>query len=135
MRNASLSSTEIDDLDKVLRFTFYAFDRVAIERKTAQMTDTIVFTRGVPPPEAFPAEELSLCFESALSNDAAVVLQYGQQPGYAPLRKLLAAEFGVADNQLLVGNGSLHLQDLVSAFLIKPGMTVLTEQPSYDRAI
>jgi 2-aminoadipate transaminase len=99
------------------------------------MSDTIVFTRGVPPPEAFPAEELSICFESALSNDTAVVLQYGQQPGYAPLRKLLAAEFGVADNQLLVGNGSLHLQDLVSAFLIKPGMTVLTEQPSYDRAI
>jgi 2-aminoadipate transaminase len=29
----------------------------------------------------------------------------------------------------------LHLQDLVSAHLVRPGMAVFTEQPSYDRAI
>ncbi len=99
------------------------------------MTDTIVFTRGVPPPEAFPAEELSICFEHVLSNDTAVVLQYGHQPGYPALRKELAREYGVGENQVLVGNGSLHLQDLVAGHLIKPGMAVFTEQPSYDRAI
>lgn len=99
------------------------------------MTDTIVFTRGVPPPEAFPTGELSACFEAALEGDAAVVLQYGQQPGYGPLRGELAREFGVSEEEVLVGNGSLQLQDLISANLIGPGMTVLTEQPSYDRAI
>lgn len=99
------------------------------------MTDTIVFTRGVPPTEAFPTDELAQCFDAALRNDTAVVLQYGQQPGYPALRRLLAAEYGVADNEVLIGNGSLQLQDLVSAYLIRPGATVLTEQPSYDRAI
>lgn len=99
------------------------------------MTNTIVFTRGVPPPEAFPTKQLSVCFDAALEDDPSVVLQYGQQPGYSRLRHELAAEYGVADNQILVGNGSLQLQDLVSAFLIKPGMAVFTEQPSYDRAI
>ena len=99
------------------------------------MSDTIVFTRGVPPPEAFPTEELSDCFEAALKGDAAVVLQYGQQPGYAPLRGELAREFGVSEEEVLVGNGSLQLQDLISAHLIGPGMSVLTEQTSYDRAI
>lgn len=99
------------------------------------MTDPIVFTRGVPPPEAFPTAELAQCFDAALHNDTAVVLQYGQQPGYPRLRRLLAAEYGAAEQEVLIGNGSLQLQDLVAAHLIRPGATVLTEQPSYDRAI
>ncbi len=99
------------------------------------MDDRIVFTRGVPPPEAFPTEELGECFEAAVTQDPAIVLQYGQQPGYAPLRRELAAEYGVEEDQILVGNGSLQLQDLVSAYLVSPGMAVYTEQPSYDRAI
>lgn len=99
------------------------------------MSETIVFTRGVPPPEAFPTDELAQCFDAALHNDTAVVLQYGQQPGYPALRRQLAAEYGVTDKEVLIGNGSLQLQDLVSATLIAPGATVLTEQPSYDRAI
>lgn len=99
------------------------------------MTDNIVFTRGVPPPEAFPTDELSECFDAAIRNDTAVVLQYGQQPGYPPLRRELAEEYGVSEDEVLVGNGSLQLQDLVSAYLVSPGMAVFTEQPSYDRAI
>ena len=99
------------------------------------MEDRIVFTRGVPPPEAFPTEELGECFDAAIREDPAIVLQYGQQPGYAPLRRELAAEYGVSEDDVMIGNGSLHLQDLVSAHLISPGMAVFTEQPSYDRAI
>ncbi|MBC8162676.1 MAG: PLP-dependent aminotransferase family protein [Roseiflexaceae bacterium] len=98
-------------------------------------TDIITLTRGVPPAEAFPTKQLSICFDAALEADAAVVLQYGQQPGYPALRHALANEFAVADAQVLVGNGSLHLQDLVASLLIKPGQVVYTEQPSYDRAI
>src|SRR3954470_14709911 len=105
------------------------------KRRSKPMDDRIVFTRGVPPPEAFPTDELSACFDAAIHNDAAVVLQYGQQPGYAPLRQELAREYGVSDTEILIGNGSLHLQDLVSAQLIGPSMAVFTEQPSYDRAI
>jgi DNA-binding transcriptional MocR family regulator len=97
--------------------------------------ETIVFTRGVPPAEAFPTDELAQCFDAAIHNDTAVVLQYGQQQGYPPLRRLLADEFGVDDGQVMVAGGSLQIQDLVAAHLIKPGDTVLTEQPSYDRAI
>ena len=103
------------------------------------MTDTtsekIVFTRGVPPPEAFPTDELSECFDAAIHNDTAVVLQYGQQPGYAPLRAELANEYNVSEEEIMIGNGSLQLQDLVSAHLVRDGAAVYTEQPSYDRAI
>lgn len=99
------------------------------------MSDRIVFTRGVPPPEAFPARELATCFEAAVLGDTAVVLQYGHQQGYAPLRALLADEYGVSEGEVLVGNGSLQLQDLVASRLVGDGMVVYTEQPSYDRAI
>ena len=99
------------------------------------MDEQIVFTRGVPPPEAFPTAELGDCLKAALREDPSVVLQYGQQPGYAPLREQLAKEYGVSLGEILVGNGSLQLQDLVSARLVSPGAVVYTEQPSYDRAI
>lgn len=99
------------------------------------MHDTIMFTRGVPPAEAFPTAQIAECLATAVETDAAVVLQYGHQPGYAPLRALLAADYGVKDNEIMVANGSLQLQDLLAAHLVRPGTTVLTEQPSYDRAI
>jgi 2-aminoadipate transaminase len=99
------------------------------------VADKIVFTRGVPPPEAFPTEELGACFDAAVRKNPDVVLQYGQQPGYAPLREELSREYGVSPGEILIGNGSLQLQDLVSSYLIRPGATVYTEQPSYDRAI
>jgi 2-aminoadipate transaminase len=99
------------------------------------VADKIVFTRGVPPPEAFPTEELGACFDAAVRENPDVVLQYGQQPGYAPLREELAGEYGVSPQEILIGNGSLQLQDLVSSYLIRPGAAVYTEQPSYDRAI
>ena len=99
------------------------------------MADKIVFTRGVPPPEAFPTEDLRVCFDAAVGENPDVVLQYGQQPGYAPLREELAGEYGVSPQEILIGNGSLQLQDLVSSYLLKPGAAVYTEQPSYDRAI
>ena len=98
-------------------------------------SDRIVFTRGVPPPEAFPTGELGQCLDAVVREDASVVLQYGQQRGYAPLRGELAEEYGVAPEEVLIGNGSLQLQDLVSACLIRQGAAVYTEQPSYDRAI
>lgn len=102
---------------------------------TETTTEKIVFTRGVPPPEAFPTEEIGECFDAAVRADAATVLQYGQQRGYAPLRRELAEEYGVSETEILVGNGSLQLQDLMASYLAGPGTVVYTEQPSYDRAI
>ena len=58
------------------------------------MADQITFTRGVPPAEAFPTEKLGECFDAAVKESANVVLQYGQQQGYGPLRQQLAEEYG-----------------------------------------
>lgn len=98
-------------------------------------TETILFTRGVPPAEALPADLIGQCMVAALERDGGVVLQYGNIGGYPALKKMLAEDFGVSESEVLIGNGSLHLQDLFAASTIKPGDTVLVEQPSYDRAI
>ncbi len=101
------------------------------------MSETILFTRGVPPIEALPAARIGECMMAALESDGGVVLQYGNIGGYPPLRKMLAEFYGVNEPEILIGNGSLHLQDLFAACTIEPGTgaTVLVEQPSYDRAI
>lgn len=97
--------------------------------------DTILLTRGVPPEEALPARKIAECMAATISEDGPVVLQYGNIGGYPPLRQILAQQYGVTPPEVLVGNGSLHLQDLFAATVIQPGQTVLVEQPSYDRAI
>jgi 2-aminoadipate transaminase len=99
-------------------------------------SERILFTRGVPAVEALPNQLLSECLQAVLEGpDAKTVLQYGHNSGYLPLRKLLSEQYGVPAEQVLIGNGSLHLQDMLSALLIKQGDVVFVEQPSYDRAI
>jgi 2-aminoadipate transaminase len=98
--------------------------------------EQILFTRGVPAPEALPNLLLSECFQAALEGpDSKGILQYGHFSGYLPLRKLVAEQYAVSSDNVLVGNGSLHLQDLLANMLIRPGSYVFVEQPSYDRAI
>jgi 2-aminoadipate transaminase len=99
-------------------------------------SEQILFTRGVPAVEALPTQLISECLQTVLAGpDGKTILQYGHNGGYLPLRRLLAEQYNVSPDQILVGNGSLHLQDLLSAQLIKAGDVVFTEQPSYDRAI
>jgi 2-aminoadipate transaminase len=99
-------------------------------------SEQVLFTRGVPAMEALPNKLLSECMQAVLEGpDGKTVLQYGHNGGYLPLRKLLAEQYNVSPDQVLVGNGSLHLQDLFSALTIKPSDVVFTEQPSYDRAL
>ncbi len=99
-------------------------------------TEQIPLTRGVPAVEALPTKLLSECFQAVLEgSDGRTVLQYGHNGGYLPLRHLLSEQYSVTPEQVIVGNGSLHLQDMLSALLIKSGDVVFVEQPSYDRAI
>lgn len=96
---------------------------------------TVSFTRGVPPPEAFPTRQLGECATSILERDGSVVLQYHPAAGFFPLREWLARRHGVTPEAVLVSNGSLQIQELLARLLTSPGDVVLVERPSYDRAI
>ncbi len=95
----------------------------------------IRFTRGVPPPESFPVQQISECAVSLLDSDPSVVLQYGTPGGYQPLRQYLADQANVAQNRIAVGEGSLQLCDILARILLTPDSLVLIESPSYDRSI
>jgi len=99
---------------------------------------TLHFSRGIPPPEAIPAERLAEHTAAVLDELGAAVFQYppiGRHLGDPTLRGLLAKEHGVDPDHILVTNGSLQALDLVSAQLLAGGgRLVYVEGPTYDRA-
>jgi 2-aminoadipate transaminase len=100
------------------------------------MSENIIrFTRGIPPPESFPTNELAECSAAILANDEKNVLQYGNAGGYPPLRSLLAKNAGVKESRIAIGQGSLQFSDTLSRIFIKSGDLVYFEAPSYDRVI
>lgn len=96
---------------------------------------TINLTRGIPPVEAFPTEDLIECGQASLQRDPNVLLQYGRSPGYGPLREWLAQQYGVEPSQILIGNSSLEILTFITQTQLKPGTRACVELPSYDRAI
>ncbi|MBM4465921.1 MAG: PLP-dependent aminotransferase family protein [Chloroflexi bacterium] len=96
---------------------------------------SISFERGIPCAEAFPVSQIQQCAAAILAADAATVLQYGKSMGYMPLRETIANWHGASPEEVLVGNGSLQIQEFLSLLLLRPGDTVFVEQPTYDRAI
>lgn len=95
----------------------------------------IYFTRGVPATEAFPVAALAECSASALVKYSSQILQYGSFRGFGPLREHIAAEYGLASDQVLLSQGALQIVDFIARTLITPGTVVVVEQPSYDRVI
>ncbi|WP_156303085.1 aminotransferase class I/II-fold pyridoxal phosphate-dependent enzyme, partial [Methylogaea oryzae] len=61
---------------------------------------------------------------------------YGSPAGYEPLRALLARrlqdqEVGCTTRQIVTTRGATHALDLISRYFIKPGDTVLVDDPGY----
>jgi 2-aminoadipate transaminase len=94
----------------------------------------INLTRGNPPTEVFPVEDLIACGEAALRRDAAILLQYSHA-GYRPLREWIGAQVGVGPEQVLTGNGSPEILAYVCHLLGVAGRRAFVESPSWDRAI
>ena len=95
----------------------------------------IKFTRGVPPTESFPIRQLSETACKILEQYGAQVLQYGEGGGFRPLREYLAAQAGVDVGRVIIGQGSLLLQDFVARSLLTPDRLAYVENPTYDRTI
>ena len=99
------------------------------------MPSSISFARGAPAPEALATGLVADMARAALEADGVRVLSYGTGNGYPPLREVLAAEHGVAPDQVLVTNGSLQGFVFLLETLLSPGDLVAVESPTYDRAL
>ena len=95
----------------------------------------IRFTRGVPATESFDPKQLVECAKSVIEQYTNVVLQYGASRGFTPLREHLAQQDNVDPQRVILGQGSLQLQDISAHVLLKSGDLAYTENPSYDRSL
>src|SRR3954454_15072643 len=97
--------------------------------------DVISLARGVPAPECLPVEELADCAKAAIERDGTAVLLYGPGGGYGPLREWIAARHRVEPARVVITSGSLQGLVFLCEHLVKPGMRVIVEAPTYDRPI
>jgi 2-aminoadipate transaminase len=99
------------------------------------LTESVInLTRGVPPVDVLPAQDLIECGKIALQRDPDVLLQYSHS-GYGPLCNWLGEQYGVGPDQILTGNSSLEVFSFISQALMPPGARAFIESPSYDRSI
>ena len=101
---------------------------------------SIAFVNARPSEEYFPIEEFRRCCNSVLTSDGRKILQLGSSDGYAPLKKVileLLREEGIVarTEQLLVTDGCQQSLDLLCKAFLRPGDTVLMENPAYPGAI
>jgi 2-aminoadipate transaminase len=94
----------------------------------------INLTRGNPPNDVFPVEDLIACGEAALRRDGSVLFQYSHA-GYPPFRAWIAEQYGVTPDRVLTGNSSLEAFAMITEVLLPVGERAFVESPSYDRAI
>jgi 2-aminoadipate transaminase len=100
---------------------------------------TIHFSRGIPPLEAIPSDELADHTAAVLEERRDALFQYapiGRHRGDPALLEQLGGFHDVEPDRIFVSNGSLQVLDLVAALLLGPdGGDVVVETPTYDRAV
>ncbi len=95
------------------------------------------FATSRPSEELFPMGDVRLsCQEVLAGPNAASILQLGSPGGYPPLRHYLLEEArreGVArsGDDVVITNGCQQALDLLQRVLVRPGDTVLVEDPVY----
>jgi len=88
----------------------------------------------------FPVEDYRRVIQAVLRRDGEAALGYGEHAGYAPLRATIAHILGsqgipAQPENVLVTAGSQQAIALVSQLLLKPGDTLLVEEPTYAVAL
>lgn len=112
-----------------------------LDRLTASVDeDTISFVMARPAEEFFPVEELQTCVNTVLRREATDVLKLGPSDGYPPLKEALLEllrQDGITakDENLLVTDGCQQAMDLLCKAFIRPGDSVILENPAYPGAI
>jgi DNA-binding transcriptional MocR family regulator len=102
--------------------------------------DAISFLAAKPAEEFFPIEELRACVQAALKNEGAKILRLGSSDGYEPLKRELRALLSreglrVKDEQLLITAGVQQSLDLLCKAFLRPGDSVILEDPTYPGSL
>jgi len=101
---------------------------------------SISFVMARPAAEFFPVEELRKCSNTVWRREGTEILQFGPSDGYPPLKQALVAMlraegYETGDENLLITDGCQQALDLVCKAFLRPGDTVLLENPAYPGAL
>jgi 2-aminoadipate transaminase len=102
--------------------------------------NAISFTIARPPENLFPLDDFRRCCNTVLRHRGREILQQGQTDGYPALREALGGwlrEEGIGGPQdrILITDGCQQGLDLLARVFLRPGDTVLLENPTYPGAI
>ena len=97
---------------------------------------TITFVMARPAAEFFPIEQLRKCSNAVWRREGSEILQFGPSDGYPPLKQALVAMlraegYEAEDENFLITDGGQQALDLVCKAFVRPGDTVLIENPAY----
>jgi 2-aminoadipate transaminase len=101
---------------------------------------SISFVVARPAAEFFPIEELRKCSNAVWRREGTEILQMGPSDGYPPLKRALVSMlrsegYEAVDDNLLITDGCQQALDLVCKAFLRPGDTVLLENPAYPGAL
>ncbi|HEV3092209.1 MAG TPA: PLP-dependent aminotransferase family protein [Candidatus Cybelea sp.] len=109
--------------------------------KVTQQPDVISFGGGLPAPELFPTEAISLAVKLVMERYGAAALQYSVTEGIPEMRRWIAERLGrrfarrFDPDSLTIVNGSQQGLDLIGKVFLDPGDHVVLEDPTYLGAI
>src|ERR1700757_1360373 len=112
-----------------------------LSRLTASAPEnSLSFVMARPAQEFFPIEDLQICVSSVLRREATDVLNLGPSDGYAPLKEALLEmlkgdSIPARDENLLITDGCQQSLDLISKAFVRPGDSVILENPTYPGAV
>ena len=113
----------------------------ALDRLTASAPENALsFVMARPAEEFFPVDELQMCVNAVLRREATEVLRLGPSDGYPPLKQALLELLrhdGITakDENLLITDGCQQAMDLLCKAFIRPGDSVILENPAYPGAV
>ena len=101
---------------------------------------SVSFVMARPAAEFFPIEELRKCSNAVWRREGTEILQFGPSDGYPPLKQALVGMlrsegYEAGDENLLITDGCQQALDLVCKAFLRPGDTVLLENPAYPGAL
>jgi DNA-binding transcriptional MocR family regulator len=91
---------------------------------------------GVLPPDWLDSELIASSLRSLGRQNGSAMLGYGHAQGYLPLRqqlqlKLAQLEIGATPEQIVTTNGATQALDLVAQHFVRPGDTILVDDPGW----
>jgi len=115
-------------------------DEVLTRLTASAPENSLSFVMARPAEEFFPIDELQICVNAVLRREGTEVLNLGPSDGYPPLKQalleLLRREgLTIKDENLLITDGCQQSLDLISKAFVRPGDSVILENPTYPGAV